>query len=66
MGQPAESVLASTEKLEQRLRHSIDTLCEDAVRVELWATALGAFALPAPHYEPPERFRLGAPRGQRR
>jgi hypothetical protein len=66
MSQLTDSALTSTDKLEQRLRQSIDALCEDAARVELWATALSAFALPAPRYEPSERFRLGTPLGPRR
>jgi hypothetical protein len=65
VSQATVSTASSVEKLQERLRHSIDALCEDAARVELWATALSAFALPAPHYEPSERFRLTAPRERR-
>jgi hypothetical protein len=27
--------------------------------VEIWATALSAFAHPVPSYEPPDQYRLG-------
>ncbi len=57
---------ASTEKLEQKLRQSIDVLCEDAARVEIWATALSAFAHPVPEYEGSEQFRLDACTNARR
>src|SRR4029078_85214 len=54
----ADSSAPSTEKLAQRLRQSIDELCEDAARVEIWATALSAFAHAVPGYEPSGRSRL--------
>ncbi len=59
MSARTDTTTGSGERLEQRLLQSIDVLCEDAVRVELWATALGAFALPVPSYEPSDRCRLG-------
>ena len=49
----------AAEELERRLRQSIDMLCENAARVEVWATALSAFAHPVPRYEPPDQYRLG-------
>ena len=57
---------ASTEKLEQKLRQSIDVLCEDAARVEIWATALSAFTHPVPGYKWSEQFRLDASTNARR
>jgi hypothetical protein len=59
MSANTDTTTGSSERLEQRLLQSIDDLCEDAVRVELWATALGAFALPVPSYQPTDRCRLG-------
>jgi hypothetical protein len=32
----------------ERLQRTIDVLCEDAARVELWACALGGFAQAVP------------------
>jgi hypothetical protein len=34
----------------ERLERTIDILCEDAARVELWACALSGFAQPVPDY----------------
>jgi hypothetical protein len=44
--------------IEQKLRDAIDTLRADAVRVELWASALSGFARPIPDYEFEEKYRL--------
>ena len=52
-----------------KLRQAIDTLRADTVRVELWASALGCFALPIPDYDFEHKYRLkdrpkpGTPRG---
>jgi hypothetical protein len=35
---------------ELRLQRTIDIVCEDAARVELWACALSGFAQPVPDY----------------
>jgi len=37
----------------ERLRRSIDVVCENAALVELWACALNGFAQPLPDYGPP-------------
>jgi hypothetical protein len=43
----------------ERLQRTIDILCEDAARVELWACALSGFAQPVPdYYDPREKYRL--------
>lgn len=38
----------------EQLREAIDVICEDAARAELWASALSAFAQPAPQYAEPD------------
>jgi hypothetical protein len=35
----------------ERLQHTIDIVCENAARVELWASALNWFAQPVPDYD---------------
>jgi hypothetical protein len=43
----------------ERLERTIDILCEDAARVELWACALSGFAQAVPDYcDPREKYRL--------
>ena len=37
----------------ERLQRTIDILCEDAARVELWACALSGFAQAVPAYDNP-------------
>jgi hypothetical protein len=39
----------------ERLRHSIDVVCENAALVELWACALNGFAQPVPDHGPSMR-----------
>jgi hypothetical protein len=34
------------------LHETIDLICADAARAELWASALNAFAQPVPEYDP--------------
>jgi hypothetical protein len=34
--------------IRQRLEDTIDVVCQDAARIELWADALASFALPVP------------------
>jgi hypothetical protein len=45
----------------QRLQEIVDTLCDDAARVKLWACALSGFAQPVPDYSPMANYRLGDP-----
>ena len=35
----------------EQLYETIDLICADAARAELWATALSAFAQPVPEYD---------------
>jgi hypothetical protein len=42
----------------ERLQQTIDILCEDAMRVELWACALSGFAQPVSGYDRSDKFRL--------
>jgi hypothetical protein len=42
----------------KRLQQTIDILCEDAARVELWACALVGFAQPVPDYAAMAKYRL--------
>jgi hypothetical protein len=46
-----EKSTAETTALKQ-IHDAIDLICEDAVRAELWAGALSAFAQPIPEYGP--------------
>ena len=46
----------STADVGERLRRSIDLVCEDAARVELWACALNGFAQPVPDYGPAPKY----------
>jgi hypothetical protein len=39
--------------IRERLQRTIDILCEDAARVELWACALNGFAQAVPDYSDP-------------
>ena len=39
-------------ELRARLQRTIDHVCEDAARIELWACALNGFAQPVPDYNP--------------
>jgi len=48
--------LAATADPGERLRRSIDVVCEDAARVELWACALSGFAQPVPPYDPAPKY----------
>jgi hypothetical protein len=52
---PDETCKANAGK---RLQQTIDVLCEDAARAELWACALTGFAQPVPDYDPRDKYRL--------
>jgi hypothetical protein len=44
----------------KRLQQTIDVLCEDAARTELWTCALTGFAQPVPDYDSRDNYRLPA------
>ena len=48
--------LAAAADAGERLRRSIDVVCEDAALVELWACALNGFAQPVPSYGPAPKY----------
>jgi hypothetical protein len=52
---PAETCKAN---VGDRLRQTIDVLCEDIARAELWACALSGFARPVPDYDPGDKYPL--------
>jgi hypothetical protein len=43
---------AGTAEINKRLLEAIDRLRQDALRVEIWATALDAYSRPIPNYDP--------------
>jgi len=47
------------------LQRTIDLVCEDAARIELWACALNGFAQPVPDYIPGDKY-LSWPRPNQR
>ena len=57
-----ESHAAATgpDQISSRLHEAIDGLRKDVTRVEVWATALGAFAKPVPDYRPDSTHDLTA------
>ena len=53
--EPVDGRLPSAEFEDKwdKLQETIDVICEDAARVELWACALSGFSRPIPDYDQP-------------